>query len=111
MEAVLAGGDLPHTVALPEEGRRPEILLLGRRVDGYGAQPWVIGQQYRIEDIDRVLKRLFRSIFVGVVILLVSVAVAFFVGRRIVRQICHLAAAAERLRTLEFAEALDVPKS
>lgn len=95
--------------ALPE--REPEFVFLGRKLTGYGAEPWIIAQQYRIEDVGTPIARLFRTGTVGLVILLVSVLVALFIGRRITRQVQTLAGAANSLRSLEFASAPTIPDS
>ncbi len=95
--------------ALPEGD--PEFVLLGRKLTGYGAEPWVIVQQYRIEDVGTPIARLFRTGTAGLVILLVSVLVALLIGRRITRQVRTLADAANSLRSLEFASAPRIPDS
>ena len=95
--------------ALPE--REPEFVFLGRKLTGYGAEPWVIAQQFRIEDVGTPIARLFRTGTAGLVILLVSVLLALFIGRRITRQIRTLAGAANSLRSLEFASAPTIPDS
>ena len=110
IDQVLNRAGESHAVTLPEESR-PEHLVLGRRLDGFGPVPWIIGQQYRVEDLEPVIDRLFGSILVGIVILLVAVAVAFVVGHRIARKISRLAAVAEKLRALEFADVPDLPDS
>lgn len=95
--------------ALPE--RDPEFVFLGRKLVGYGPEPWIVAQQYRIEDVGTPIARLYRTGTVGLVILLVSVLVALFIGRRITRQIRTLASAANSLRSLDFATAPTIPDS
>ena len=79
-------------------------VVLYRTVSDFGATPWTIGaylngDQHGRQETNRILK----SFYAGVIVLVVSVGVAVFAGRRVSRPIEHIAAAS---RLVEH-EALD----
>lgn len=99
----------PHITPLPEH--ETQYLVFGRLLEDYGQQPWIIGQSYAIEAVGLEVRRLFRTGFVSVVILIVAVLVALLLGRQITRRIRQLALATESVRTLNFADVPVLPDS
>ena len=88
-----------------------QYLFLMRSMPGYGKQDWTIGISFREQEIDAEVMRLRSTALAGLGILLVSVAVALFVGRRISRQVARLAEAAERVRAFDLGGVAELPDS
>lgn len=94
---------------LPVAGEDHLVLL--RRMAGYGGQEWTLGVSFREGEVDQELRRLGLTAAAGGVILLLSVAAALFVGRRISRQVGQLADAADRVRSFDFSDVRELPDS
>lgn len=90
-------------------GERYYVLM--RPVAGAGPQNWRIGVWFPEREADREIRRLIVAGVVGLCILLASVAVAFYVGRRISRSIERFAEAASRIGLLDFADVRPMPSS
>ncbi|CAO3414769.1 adenylate/guanylate cyclase domain-containing protein [Azospirillum doebereinerae] len=88
-----------------------DYLFLMRSMAGYGQQDWIIGIGFRDGEVSGEIRRLYKTGLVGLAILLVSVAVALYVGRKISRQVARLAEAADRVRAFEFRDIADLPDS
>jgi class 3 adenylate cyclase len=86
-------------------------LFLLRNLEGYGAQPWTVGINYRLDEVGVEIERLWTTALVGLGILLVSVGTALWIGRAISRQIGRLAAAAASVSALDFRGAPTLPDS
>ena len=86
-------------------------LFLLRSLEGYGAQPWTVGINYRLDEVGVEIERLWTTALVGFGILLVSVGTALWIGRAISRQIGRLAAAAASVSALDFKGAPTLPDS
>ncbi|UEM20348.1 HAMP domain-containing protein [Skermanella mucosa] len=86
-------------------------LFLLRTLEGYGAQPWTVGINYRLDEVGVEIERLWTTGLVGLGILLVSVGAALWIGRAISRQISRLAAAAASVSALDFRSAPTLPDS
>jgi adenylate cyclase len=86
-------------------------LFLLRSLEGYGAQPWTAGINYRLDEVGVEIERLWTTALVGFGILLVSVGAALWIGRAISRQIGRLAAAASSVSALDFKGAPTLPDS
>ena len=99
-----------RVLSLPKD-QQPDYILITREIAGYGPADWTLVQQFRREDVEEPTIRLFRTAVVGLAILIVSVGLALWFGRRVTRRIGQLADAAESLRTLDFANAPNVPDS
>lgn len=87
------------------------MLFLMRTMAGYGRHEWTLGIAIRAEDAGAEIQRLYTTGAAGLGILLVSVAAALWVGRRISRQIARLAEAADRVRAFDFRQVQDLPDS
>ncbi|WP_207455912.1 adenylate/guanylate cyclase domain-containing protein [Azospirillum sp. SYSU D00513] len=88
-----------------------EYLFLLRPMPGYGKQDWTIGIRFREQEVDTEIRRLRDTALAGFAILLVSVAAALVVGRRISRQVARLAEAADRVRAFDFNGIQELPDS
>lgn len=86
-------------------------LVLMRDLAGYGELPWMVGLNMPVSDLGDELNRLRNTGFAGLAILLVSVAAALFVGRRLSGRISQVARAAERVRRLDFHNVEPLPDS
>ncbi|WP_448190410.1 adenylate/guanylate cyclase domain-containing protein [Azospirillum sp. sgz301742] len=88
-----------------------DMLFLMRKMTGYGRQEWTVGITVPAAQMGTEVTRLYTTGFAGLGILLVSVAVALLVGRRISRQVARLAEAADRVRSFDFRDIGDLPDS
>ncbi|WP_431854684.1 adenylate/guanylate cyclase domain-containing protein [Azospirillum sp.] len=88
-----------------------DMLFLTRAMTGYGRQEWTVGIAVPAAQMNGEVERLYKTGIIGLGILLVSVAVALLVGRRISRQVGRLAEAADRVRAFDFRNVRDLPDS
>ncbi|AIB10492.1 guanylate cyclase [Azospirillum argentinense] len=88
-----------------------DYLFLMRSMAGYGQQDWTIGISFRANEASAEVRRLYTTGLAGLGILLISVAVALIVGRRISTQVAHLAEAADHVRTFDFRAIDELPDS
>ncbi len=88
-------------------------IVLFRDIAGYGPAPLRVGAYVKSAPfaIGREMNRLILSGIIGLVILLVAIAAARFIGRRISRPVRNLALAAEHLRGLDFAAVPELGRS
>lgn len=86
-------------------------MFLLRAVEGYGIQPWIVGITFRSEELGAEVRRLWLTGWIGLGILLVSVAAALLVGRSISRQIERLALVAATVGALDFRRTPTLPDS
>ncbi|CAN5153051.1 hypothetical protein BH10PSE6_BH10PSE6_17180 [soil metagenome] len=93
-------GTLGHVVEA--DGRR--WVFVYREVEGYGPEPWMVGQYFPIEDATADLDRLMNGAIVGAATLAVALAFAILMGVRMARSIRTITTAAEAMERLEFDE-------
>ena len=110
-DAVLAGFAAAEQVKLRgwgdldirETGQRESgDLILSRTSSGYGAVPWRIGIHVPVEAVSEQIKRLIGSIVISIGMLVVSLAAALLLARRIARPMRAVAAAAGKIERLEL---------
>lgn len=101
------GGIIRRRVAAAGDER----LFLLRAMGGVGPQSWMVGVWMPEREAGREVRRLTMAAGAGFAILLASVAAALYVGRRISRSIGSFAAAADRVRSLDFADLRPMPPS
>ncbi|MBL4739785.1 MAG: HAMP domain-containing protein [Sneathiella sp.] len=80
-------------------------------LDGYTDRPLIIGYRVRYEDATREVRRLGYAGVTGIVILLLSIITAFFIGRKISRPIVALSQASQKISKLDFNLAEELPTS
>ncbi|WP_025897724.1 adenylate/guanylate cyclase domain-containing protein [Sneathiella glossodoripedis] len=71
-------------------------------LEGYTDKPLIIGYQLPFEDATRQLSRLASAGLVGLLILVISIFLAFFIGRKISQPIRALADASQQISRLDF---------
>lgn len=86
-------------------------VILSRMTDAYGAVPWNIGLHVPVAAVDEQLRRLAGSIGIGLGLLVLSVAAAIVLARRVARPIRAVSAAAERIERLELDQIRPLPGS
>lgn len=101
------GGIIRRRVAAAGDER----LFLLRAMGGVGPQDWMVGVWMPEREAGREVRRLTMAAGAGFAILLASVAAALYVGRRISLSIGSFAAAADRVRSLDFADLRPMPPS
>ncbi len=95
-------GALGHIVEA--DGRR--WVFVYRKVEGYGPEPWLVGQYFPIEDATADLDKLMNGAIVGAITLAVALVLAILMGVRMARSIRTITTAAEAMERLEFDQPL-----
>jgi class 3 adenylate cyclase len=93
-------GTLGHVVEA--DGRR--WVFVYRKVEGYGPEPWLVGQYFPIEDATADLDKLMNGAIVGAITLAVALVLAILMGVHMARSIRTITTAAEAMERLEFDE-------
>ena len=91
-------GSLGHIVEV--DGRR--WVFVRRELEGYGPDPWLVGQYFPIEEATSDLERLTNGAIVGAATLLFATLLALLIGLRMARSIRIITNAAEAIERLEF---------
>jgi adenylate cyclase len=106
------GSDLKNdTEARIVEVAGDSHVFLLRPIEGFGTQPWIVGINFRSEEMGAEVRRLLITGWSGLAILLLSVGAALLVGRRISRPIARLAAAAASVGALDLRQTPTLPDS
>ncbi|USG60986.1 hypothetical protein NBZ79_17655 [Sneathiella marina] len=77
-------------------------LFFYSNLEGYSDRDLIVGYWLRDEDAGEEIKRLALAGLVGLVIMILSAIVAFFMGRKIARPIRALSSASQKISNLEF---------
>jgi adenylate cyclase len=93
------------------EANQEEYILMKAKLDGFSDRPWTVGQYYLSATVSRELRRLAGSMFVGFGALVVSVLIAFWMGRRVARPLRNLAVQSQRIGSLSLNEVEPLPRS
>ena len=88
-----------------------EYILMKAQVEGFSDRPWTIGQYFLSTTVSREVRRLAGSMFVGLGALIISVLIAFWLGRRVARPLKNLAVQSRRVGTLSLHEVEPLPRS
>jgi adenylate cyclase len=88
-----------------------EYIVMKAQLDGFSDRPWTVGQYYLSATVTRELRRLAGSMFVGFGALVVSVLIAFWMGRRVARPLRYLAVQSKRIGSLSLNEVEPLPRS
>ncbi|MEP3049630.1 MAG: adenylate/guanylate cyclase domain-containing protein [Roseibium sp.] len=88
-----------------------EFILMKTQLSRISERPWTIGQYYRGTTVSREVRRLAGSMFVGIGALIISVLIAYWLGRRVSRPLRNLALQSERVGTLSLNEVEPLPRS
>lgn len=94
----MLGTDGAHIVEA--EGRR--WIFVYRRLNSYGATPWIVGRYFPFDQVETEVNRIRLSVIVGVISLILSLLVAWRLGHLIRRPLQAIGDAAARLRNLDF---------
>ncbi len=93
------------------EAEDEEYIMMKASLDGFSDQPWTIGQYYQSATVSREVRRLAGSMFVGFGALVISVLIAFWLGRRVARPLRNLAVQSERVGSLSLNDVEPMPRS
>ncbi len=105
---IIEGTDLEgHVLELFNE----QYIFIYRNLSGYGGRTWQVGSYFRAADVNTEMRRLMWAALAGLAMLLVAVAAAVLLGRRIARPVVELAAAASHIGKLEISETAELPGS
>ncbi len=81
-----------------------EYVFIYRDLVGFASRPWTVGAYFRSSDVDDEFMRLIRAAMAGLVTLIVALAGAVWLGRRIARPVVETARAAARIGQLEISD-------
>ncbi|TYC51993.1 HAMP domain-containing protein [Rhodobacterales bacterium] len=93
------------------EADKDEFIVMKSELDGFADAPLTVGQYYRGATVSREVRRLAGSMFVGFGALVVSVLIAFWMGRRVARPLRNLAVQSELVGSLSLNEVEPLPRS
>jgi class 3 adenylate cyclase len=82
--------------------RDGSYILIYQRLDGFGAAPWIIGYHLPQTWFERSLGAINRAIPFALIVLLVALGLAFWLGRSIARPMIILSQSGQRLARLDF---------
>ncbi len=103
----LAQGTNGHGVEIGGE----QYVFWFRRLHGYGPKPLIVGAYSHVDDISTAIRRMMLSIGIGIGALVLAIAAAVLLGRRIARPIVRFSAAAGQVRDLNIRDIGDLPGS
>jgi adenylate cyclase len=88
-----------------------EYIIMKALLEGFSDMPWTVGQYYLSATVSREVRRLAGSMFVGFGALVISVLIAFWMGRRVARPLKYLALQSKRVGSLSLNEVEPLPRS
>jgi adenylate cyclase len=77
-------------------------ILIYRHLSGYGPAPWIIGYHLSATWLDRTYSTINRAIPFALVVLLIALGLAYWLGRSIAKPMTILSQAGQRLARLDF---------
>jgi len=104
---LLSQGSSGHVVTV-EDG---DQIFIYRTIERYGSTPWIIGLHVSGSEGVIEVTRLVNLGILSVALLLVTVLIAFFIGRAMGRPLMTLAGAAEKVQSLDLASVPTLPSS
>lgn len=107
LEMLLSQGSSGHAVEVDGEDQ----IFIYRMLERYGNTPWIIGLHLASSDGGSEVTRLINLGIISVSLLLITVLIAFFIGRGMGRPLMTLANAAERVQSLDLAKVPTLPSS
>ena len=84
-----------------------EYVFIYRDLPGYASKPWKVGTYFRSSEVDTEFRRLLWAALAGLATLLVALAGAIWLGRKIAQPVVDTALAASRIGQLDIS---DTPK-
>ena len=88
-----------------------EHIVILKDIATYGEVPHTIGLHFPRAQAGGYVERLELAVYVGIAIVLLSIAVAWLIGRAIGRPVTRLASNADRIAALDFEHAVQLPAS
>ncbi|MCM0021821.1 MAG: cache domain-containing protein, partial [Tagaea sp.] len=95
--------------AVPVDGT--PYLFLHAKLTEFGDTPWIVGAHFRVDDIAGNLRTAVLAGVAGLCVMLIAIAIALVLARRVTRPTRRFAAAAQALAELDFAKASPLPSS
>ena len=86
-------------------------LFLYRQLDSYTETPLIVGVYFDSDVVSGEINRLFNSIIVGLVALVLSIGLALFIGRRLARPLRRLSSVARLIGELRLDDIRHLPHS
>lgn len=81
-----------------------EYVFIYEDLPGYAGKPWIVGTYFRSADVDAEFRRLLWAALAGLATLLVALAGAIWLGRKIAEPVVDTAAAASRIGQLDISD-------
>ncbi|MBN9669715.1 adenylate/guanylate cyclase domain-containing protein [Roseibium aggregatum] len=110
MDEFKKAAELGIDVSFVEAGG-DEYLLMYKELAGFTDKPMIIGQYFLGATVSREVRRLAGSLMVGFGALVISVLIAFWMGKRVARPLRYLAVQSERVGSLSLNDVEPLPRS
>ncbi len=81
-----------------------EYVFIYEDLPGYATKPWVVGTYFRGSEVDTEFQRLLWAALAGLITLLVALAGAVWLGRKIAQPVVDTARAASRIGQLDISD-------
>ena len=99
----------PDTHVVEVSGQ--EYVFIFKTLMQFGTEPIIVGAYFLSGDLPAEIKRMTAALIAGLVVLLVSLMTAMYLGQRIARPIVTFSAAAARIRDLDVSKVEELPDS
>ena len=93
------------------DGLSEGYLFLTKKTRDYSSEPWTLGLYYPAHAVNTEIRRLWTSMVSGIVLLIVAVIVAGFLGHRISRPVKDMTNVADRVTELNLKDIDPLPAS
>jgi class 3 adenylate cyclase len=103
--------DLGDLTLRQTEIRGQRYVFAHTQVEGYGESPWIVGHHLDTETAEAAFRQLRDTALVGLVILVLGIGLAIFLGRKVARPIKAASAGASHIAKLEISEVEELPRS
>ncbi|MFK7862524.1 MAG: adenylate/guanylate cyclase domain-containing protein [Granulosicoccus sp.] len=88
-----------------------EYVYIFKTLTNFGTEPMIVGAYFLGSDLPAEIERLTASLIAGLIVLLLSLITAMYLGQRIASPIVKFSAAASRIRDLDISKVEKLPES
>ena len=88
-----------------------EYIAMSRRVSGFGPVDWIVGIYFQDGSVSSEIRRLIGSVLIGILAIIVTIVLSFFVARRMTRPLAKVVGQSRKVAHLEFDTVDRLPSS